>query len=96
MTDEEARGFEVWTTINHDPELLEGITVGQMNDLFEALVKVCMIPDNMRDVPVGLMIRLSKIPEMAFEEQLEHLRELLRVKTVSYAMTTFADKREGK
>lgn len=95
MTEEQVRGLAAWNAIGHDPDLLEGITVGQMGDLIEALAMVgTEHPSAMRDAPIGLVIRLSR-PIEEVSEMLGATRELLRVKSLRDALTTRAKEQDG-
>lgn len=87
FTEEERRGIEVWRNMRADPTLLDGVTVGDFQDLV-ALVTRAMTGPAMRAVPLGLTIRLAH-DGLTLEDQLETVKELLRVDAIAGALAEF-------
>lgn len=87
LSEEEAHGLVVWNAIQHDSNLLEGVTVGELSDLIAIVSKILeQEVDVLRSVPVGLMLRLAKTSD-SVADNFENMRELLRVGRVRQALT---------
>ncbi|HEX9833459.1 MAG TPA: hypothetical protein VGA66_10325 [Mycobacterium sp.] len=89
------RGLAVWDTMQRDPMLLDGLTMGAYMDLIECLAQLLQdTPNLLRATPVNLINRLASNQD-AFS-QMETLREFLRLPATKELLDTLADSaREG-
>lgn len=75
---------ELWPLIRRDTNLIDGLTMGQVDDLFAAAITLACEGTIIRAIPVGVFLRLNKagnlvemMPVMTEFLNLPRVREML-------------------
>lgn len=69
-----------WPMIHGDPELLDGLTFGQADDLMGATITLASETKAVRDVPLAVILRLQRSEGIA--DIGAAMQELMRVKVI--------------
>lgn len=82
-----AEAAEVWSAIHGDPQLIDGLMMGQLGVLIDAYVYLQSVPQVQAGTPIGLALRLSRVTaDTPFYESLEVLKEAFSLPSIRWIL----------